>query len=1159
MQNKQHTNPPAGYAPETADDFFADLARIVDLRPDYERAYKLLNRLFQRFLEQATEESTLLLCGTFAKTDYLLKEHKASHREVQQTNETRVRLRQQNKKNDAIAVMSAEERERLFLIDVRNIAEFIALILDAHIPLKLKGIFPTTHHSVSSPTLLRDCLRLIVERWDEEFIYGPLEESVEGKNVKVCYASGNKAYPYDWSYLGRMFYQGAQVNIVRPRKEGDIIYPELIIFEPDYLVDISAVARCFTNYAESPYVNLVNKLQPAQITEPIALGNFAGQLLDEEIHTTTEPRTYKDSAMQFWRDNAMAILSANLGQTFHADAMAQKANITRAISDVLPANVSTFDSTECMVEPSFFSEMLGIQGRMDLLQLDFSLLLEQKSGKGNFPYDNFNAPRHKEEHYVQLLLYMMLVRYNFRENYERNGRHLSAFLLYSRYKESLLGLGFAPELIFRAIKVRNGIAWTEQQFVKPGGFDLLATLTPEQLNMKHVGNSLWTRYQRPQLSELFAPFQQASPLERSYYLRFLTFLANEHMLSKLGNKTKENSGFAAKWFDTLDEKLQAGNIYNELTLVSPSADHRGSVSRLTLAFPDSATNDLSNFRIGDIVILYPYRHETEPDARHSMVFRCTIEDITTTTLALKLRATQSDARVFLRDSDKVWAVEHDFMESSYSSLYRGMHAFLSAPQERRDLLLFQREPNIDMTRKPNGEYGAFNTLATRIKQAQDLFLIIGPPGTGKTSFGMLYTLQEELTDPESCVLLLSYTNRAVDEICSKLYKEGIDFIRIGGALTCSPEYHDKLLNHKAQNCNNVGELRQIINNCRVFAATTTAMNSHQALFEMKHFSLAIIDEASQILEPHLIGLLSARHGDKAAIRKMVLIGDHKQLPAVVQQTPDVSRVEDSALRDILLYDCRLSLFERLLQRYRNDERVVYMLTKQGRMHRDIADFPNDAFYGGRLQVVPCPHQEIVLPPASEGMDGLDALLATRRIAFVNAENEDESLADKVNQTEADLIAAIVLRIYEREHERFDPEETVGVIVPYRNQIATIRNTIDRAGIDVLHDITIDTVERYQGSQRRYIIYGFTIQKYYQLKFLTNNVFTDWDGSIIDRKLNVAMTRAEEHLIMVGNAELLSHNLTFHRLIEFVRSRNGFFDVSKDHFISGAFNVPTLQI
>ena len=107
---------------------------------------------------------------------------------------------------------------------------------------------------------------------------------------------------------------------------------------------------------------------------------------------------------------------------------------------------------------------------------------------------------------------------------------------------------------------------------------------------------------------------------------------------------------------------------------------------------------------------------------------------------------------------------------------------------------------------------------------------------------------------------------------------------------------------------------------------------------------------------------------------------------------------------------------------------------------------------------------------------------------------------------------------------------MGVIVPYRNQIATVRNTIARLGIPMLTDITIDTVERYQGSQRRYIIYGFTIQKHYQLRFLTNNTFIE-NGKLIDRKLNVAMTRAQEHLIMIGNPALLQMNPLFQEVMK----------------------------
>ena len=140
-----------------------------------------------------------------------------------------------------------------------------------------------------------------------------------------------------------------------------------------------------------------------------------------------------------------------------------------------------------------------------------------------------------------------------------------------------------------------------------------------------------------------------------------------------------------------------------------------------------------------------------------------------------------------------------------------------------------------------------------------------------------------------------------------------------------------------------------------------------------------------------------------------------------------------------------------------------------------------------------------------------------------------------------MIAAAVRRIYDVEGTRFNAAETVGVIVPYRNQIAAIRSVLDSYGIPALHDITIDTVERYQGSQRSYIIYGFTISKYYQLKFLSDNVFVDMDGSVIDRRLNVAMTRAKEHLLLFGNPALLSRNHTFSRLMEFARNHGCYFE------------------
>jgi superfamily I DNA and/or RNA helicase len=82
----------------------------------------------------------------------------------------------------------------------------------------------------------------------------------------------------------------------------------------------------------------------------------------------------------------------------------------------------------------------------------------------------------------------------------------------------------------------------------------------------------------------------------------------------------------------------------------------------------------------------------------------------------------------------------------------------------------------------------------------------------------------------------------------------------------------------------------------------------------------------------------------------------------------------------------------------------------------------------------------------------------------------------------------------------------------------------------LLNITIDTVERFQGSQRKYIIYSLTVQREYQLRFLTETNFIE-DGQLIDRKLNVAMTRAQEYLIMIGNRVVLSKNPLYAQLIQ----------------------------
>ncbi|MDY4852102.1 MAG: AAA domain-containing protein [Prevotella sp.] len=1134
--------------------------------------YDILRSVFRRAVEQAIANCPIAFVGFFSKVDFCVKEYQIPY--------TIANLIQMARRDifpmpNSDRELSDAELERLFPHNIKATALLVYWVCGKEeIPESLKSHFPKADRKNTWGKFSENVLRVVVARWDDNFIWATEEEN--NTTLKICYGKDNRILTLDgkadWSYLKTVLWEGAQMNLVRIRMDerGETVMPELIILEPDFLVNITTIASCFETYAESPFVNLINKIKPNVNNRAIFLGNLSGQFLDDTVHGRVIP--FESSIKEFVNKNALSMISCqelidNFVQ-FKQDAQVQKRNIEKLIGTDLPKSIGQYSKEDVVLEPSFFSEVLGIQGRLDFLcqkGRDVTII-EQKSGKGEFvpfksPGSNPDIPVIRESHKVQLILYRALFNYEFGK-YAEELRHI--MLLYSKYSAGLVLLANDQTLLLRAIRMRNLIAWSEIFYAKEG-LDILTTLTPDKLNQKNISGRLWENYVKPQLSALLAPIYSATPLERSYYLRFLRFLENEQLLSKVGNKQKEDSGFASIWNDTLEDKKTAGNIYDGLTVTEFRYDDEGSaaISGVVLKFNEPQSADTTNFRIGDIVILYPYNYDKKtriPNACAQMVHRATILDIREDEIELKLRNSQTDkGTVENKPEGTLWAVEHDMLESMTGSLYTAMHSFLSAPKSRRDLILSQREPICDTSIHRKGEYGAFNTLVEHAKQAKDIFLIIGPPGTGKTSYGLVNLLKEELLEEGTNVLLLSYTNRAVDEICSKMVEmrqenPDFDFIRLGSELSCSKEYLDYMLSVKSKKLNSANAVMKMIQATRVFCGTTASLNANISLLGIKHFSLAIVDESSQILEPHLIGLFSAQKDKRCRIDKFVLIGDHKQLPAVVQQTVEESAVSEPELIDINLRDCRLSLFERLLVQFKTDkgydERYVYMLTKQGRMHRDIAEFPNQAFYGNKLDIVPLEHQ--TLPTVrKDSANSIITMLTTHRIAFVVARPHVLSPSAKTNKTEAQMIAATVRAIYELSSDDFDKDKTVGVIVPYRNQISTVRNEIDRYGIPCLHDITIDTVERYQGSQRDFIIYGFTIQQPYQLNFLTNDVFEE-DGMIIDRKLNVALTRARLNLILIGNPVLLNMNITFSNLLDFVRAKGGYIDVPVEEYCNGVF-------
>ena len=1091
-----------------------------DIRVRYTELYRILCLV----LAEGTADSHLDFSGPFARLTYLLAEHRVDSRLSLHLNACRGRCRDLSAQADDELLSSLPH-------DVRAVAQLLAVLTAEPIPPSLLALLPDEADGLLHRSRFVDYLRVCVTDWDDRFIIAVPDEGMEGEALRVAYADEQNRMG-QWSYLSQLLSVGTQLNLVRVEERDGTFYPELIILEPDYLMDVSAIAACFTEYGASPYTHLLRHLQPVAHSRAILLGNLASQMLDEEVNRREgEEIPYRETALRFMQRNALELATNCESMAgFHQEAMAQQENIRRLLQIAVNED-SLLHRERLLIEPSFFCEMLGLQGRMDLMQDDYHVLMEQKSGKRGF-----GSGAHREPHYVQMLLYQAVLHYA----YGLRNDEISSYLLYSKYADGLLKEGPAPQLLFRALQLRNQIVWLEFR-LSQGGSYMLDRLTPEHLNTTGASGRLWTDFQRPQIARLLDTIQQADALARAYFHRMMTFVAREHLLSKIGSATREASGMAALWNSSAEERLVAGNLFAGLHIVRAwsldEAEGDGSVDFLLLRRPEEHHDYLPNFRQGDIVILYPYAEGEEPDVRRGWVSRAHIVEIDTRHIVLQLRATQHNARVFRHDDSRLWAVEHDTTEASFTALYRSVFSLLTALPERRALLLGTRPPQADASVTLQGDYSQggrhphFNRLVLQAMQARDYFLLIGPPGTGKTSFGLMNILAEELLTHDEGVLLLSYTNRAVDEICSKLEEARLDYVRISSPQSCPETYRPRLLAERARTCQSLEDFRRQLVEARIVVSTTTSMTSQQELFQLRGFSLAIVDEASQILEPHLLGLLCARHAGVDAIRRFVLIGDHKQLPAVVQQEAADSQVSDEQLHAIGLTDCRESFFQRLLRLQQchypeGDSPFLFRFEHQGRMHPVVADFANLHFYGGRLRPVPLPHQcETLSFPQTDEADPMQQLLSHRRVVFLPVGRPAHSDSPKVNEDEADIIARVahaVYRLHELNHRPFHPESTLGIIVPYRHQIAVVRKHIAAYGVPALDAITIDTVERYQGSQRDVIIYGFTVQMPHQLDFLCAQTFEE-EGRVIDRRLNVAMTRAREQMVLVGNPSLLSLN------------------------------------
>lgn len=1077
-----------------------------------------------------------------SQVDYLCKRHNIS---IEDTNAIQAMRRHSNMTK--VITPDKDITPEQMHDDVRALCIFISKVLGAspNSTITEMKMMPqtTSEKQVPQEETKREkypYVRCIVDSVENTSFSATADDIGGGKQLMVDLSEEHLRY------LQKILRPGMQVNLLDSRssrgdKEGlHYLQPSIIVIEPDFLIDISTIASCFAKYGRSPLNYIVKRLGPPVITQPILLGNLASAVLDDTINSPET--TIEETIRHNFRDKALGFCTCEgfNGKQFVADVRQQSKNIREAIDVLKSDDVAPLDTDKALLEPSFVCEQLGISGRVDLMSTDMTVLVEQKSGK-NWNIETGGSGKHfvqQEEHYVQMLLYYGVLKYNF----HLDNNHINMHLLYSKYApdKGLLSMSFYQGLFREAIKLRNRMVAMDMTIAERGFETVLPLLTPQQLNENGCNDTLYIRYTLPQLHNLLDPLHSLSPLEKDYFCRMMTFLFREQRVARLGFQEGIGLSVSDLWNMPLSEKRETGNIYIDLTITKKekSESYRG-YDLITLAVPSQGDDFLPNFRRGDVVYLYEY--EGEPDVRRSILYKGSLKEISGTEITVALSDGQQNPDVLIPASEtpaggvvSLFAMEHAPGDLSQKAKIRAIYNFITAPNHFRDLLLAQREPC-------SAQNENTDDLTARALSAQDYFLLMGPPGTGKTSRAMRSFVEGELAaSPENAILLMSYTNRAVDEICAMLTDAAIDYLRIGSPYRCDPRFHDRLFVNAVGTLPTLNSQLSALNSTRVIVGTTTTMSSQEELLRRKHFSLAIVDEASQILEPDIIGLLSQlaanNHpqeketevstpgGIKGGCR-FILIGDHKQLPAVVQQSINDSRVEEQSLRDICLDNCRNSLFERLLriERRAGREQFVGILHKQGRMHPDIAAFPCRMFYS-REDIVPVP-----VPHQTEPSD------PHRRVIYIPSDDcREPGRSDKVNISEAVIVRDQLKRIYEEHRDDFSPQQTVGVIVPYRNQIAVIRREIETLGIPPLEQISIDTVERYQGSQRDVIIYSFTIQNPYQLDFLTANCFEEY-GMTIDRKLNVALTRARKQLIITGNSQTICRNAIFRQLIDDIQN------------------------
>lgn len=1101
---------------ESAPLFYRELTKIATHAgwPPGERVSALAG-LMERIFHEATRREQIVFSSLFARISYAGHLFHFQPDILQRIH--RFRLLAKRVRNGQVAV---EKNVRLGL---QAVAEAVLVLTEAAIPAELIAAFDPDEtlqqlqETEPADHWVRMARVVAIQDDPAHNCLIVIDEAQSERPVRMRYGmpERNENFMPTIQVIRKVFGFPVTLNLIDVDIDRAGYYcPRAIVVEPDYLMDVSAIAECFKDTGADPYTFLVRKFLPYENSEPKLLGNIANFFLDRLL---TEPAAewsavFRETFQLF----PFVYAPMSDAEVKSVSQKAQKHFLT--LKNMASGGFARqgIEPEHCSLEPSFYSEQYGIQGRLDLFYKteEQAAIVELKSGTP-FKPNSYGIAR---SHFTQTLLYDLLVRSVF-------GQHTdpAKYILYSGV--DLNHLRFAPTVApeqWEALQVRNQMVAIER---------LLTKIHPGDEHIPVFGRLKVTHgkgFTERDYGIFETTYGRLSALEKKYFNAFTGFIAREHWLAKTGDEGSDNAhGHAALWRNSFGDKQQQFSILSHLEILENRADQPDPC----IVFQKTEhTNPLANFRVGDIAVLYPALDNTDTVLQHQVI-KCTISELSSSSVTVQPRYRQFNLISF--ETEGYWCLEPDLMDIGFAAQYRGLLEWADISPQRRALLLGAEAPRQPEVKETPGAAAQTGFDWRNIVPSRDYFLLWGPPGTGKTSVMLRDLAAWVLRETSDNLLLLAYTNRAVDEICDALDAIGGDireqYIRIGGKHSTAERFRDQLLSTQIAPAKNRAELRAVLEPRRIFVSTVASFGQNDGLLRLKKFQRLIVDEASQILEPQLIGLLTR-------FDHFILIGDHRQLPAITTQRPENTLVEDAELRTIGLQDLRESYFERLYRRCQEQgwHWAYGQLHRQGRMHADIMDFPNRFFYNGLLKTLADTpddkhRQHSALWYDLPGLDPvLEKICAEKRVVFFPVAAEDAVFNAKTNKPEAALAARIVVffkNLYDLNNKAWHPMQTLGIITPWRAQIAQLRASLSEAGIDP-DSVTIDTVERYQGGAREIILVSTCVHSEHQLTSLVSI----GEGAV-DRKLNVALTRAREHLIVLGNAEVLRMDERYREFIE----------------------------